>query len=229
MSKVSCDIVQDLLPLYYDDVCSEDSKKMVEKHLLFCDSCQKELDRIQDEIEIPREAIEKYRNDSKVIQNIKTLWNRSRVKSFVKGIMISSIIFSLLFFGYHLLFHWNITNVPTNVAKVTQVSKLADGKIVFHVELTDGYALNEIVYDMDQDGNFYMTPLRPIIKKKEQPPGGLANGYDFMDIEDLEEAYDGREIKALYYGTPEDKILIWKKGMNLPPASKEVENMFKFE
>ena len=34
MSKVSCEIIKDILPLYYDNVCSDDSKRMVEEHLL---------------------------------------------------------------------------------------------------------------------------------------------------------------------------------------------------
>ena len=37
MTKVSCDIIQDILPLYCDDVCSLDSKKMVEEHLQECE------------------------------------------------------------------------------------------------------------------------------------------------------------------------------------------------
>ena len=35
MSKISCDIIQDMLPLYYDEVCSADSRKMIEEHLQF--------------------------------------------------------------------------------------------------------------------------------------------------------------------------------------------------
>ena len=33
----TCNIVQDLLPLYYDDVCSPSSKRLVEKHLKTCE------------------------------------------------------------------------------------------------------------------------------------------------------------------------------------------------
>ena len=36
----TCNIVQDLLPLYYDDVCSPSSKRLVEKHLKTCEKCQ---------------------------------------------------------------------------------------------------------------------------------------------------------------------------------------------
>ncbi len=28
--KLSCDVINDLLPLYYDEVCSEETKKIVE-------------------------------------------------------------------------------------------------------------------------------------------------------------------------------------------------------
>lgn len=39
-----CGIVKDLLPLYADDVCSIESKKLVAEHLSECDECCKELD-----------------------------------------------------------------------------------------------------------------------------------------------------------------------------------------
>lgn len=37
--KYPCNLIQDLLPLYYDGVCSEESKKIIEDHLLECSSC----------------------------------------------------------------------------------------------------------------------------------------------------------------------------------------------
>ena len=57
----------------------------------------------------------------------------------------------------------------------------------------------------------------------------MVKGYDIFNIEGQEMNREGAEIKALYYGTPEDNILIWKKGMDLPKASKDIEDMFHFE
>ena len=45
MNKISCEIIKDLLPLYYDNVCSNDSKLLVEKHISECTSCRKYLDK----------------------------------------------------------------------------------------------------------------------------------------------------------------------------------------
>lgn len=42
-----CDVVQDLLPLYYDDACSSASKKMVEQHLMTCEKCKRTYDALK--------------------------------------------------------------------------------------------------------------------------------------------------------------------------------------
>ncbi len=39
--KLDCNVIQDLLPLYIDDVCSEQSRKLVEEHIKECEICQK--------------------------------------------------------------------------------------------------------------------------------------------------------------------------------------------
>ena len=44
----NCEIVQDLLPLYIDDVCSETSKEMIREHLSGCPDCTKLLKQMQD-------------------------------------------------------------------------------------------------------------------------------------------------------------------------------------
>ena len=45
--KNSCDVIRDLLPLYADDACSQDSRKMVEEHLAECAECGGMLRRLQ--------------------------------------------------------------------------------------------------------------------------------------------------------------------------------------
>ena len=47
MSKISCDIIQDMLPLYYDEVCSADSRKMIEEHL---QECERSLNQLEHDI-----------------------------------------------------------------------------------------------------------------------------------------------------------------------------------
>ena len=49
MKEINCKIIQDLLPLYIDGVCSEDSKLLIEKHLSHCEDCRKYLEELKTE------------------------------------------------------------------------------------------------------------------------------------------------------------------------------------
>ena len=41
--KISCEIIKDLLPLYQDGICSDESRKLIEEHLQSCDECKEIL------------------------------------------------------------------------------------------------------------------------------------------------------------------------------------------
>ena len=49
----NCHIIQDLLPLYVDDVLSEESKKFVEEHLKECEYCREMFNQMNHEFEVP--------------------------------------------------------------------------------------------------------------------------------------------------------------------------------
>ena len=53
MNEYSCGIIRDLLPLYYDSVCSKESRQAVEEHLHTCPACQKELQKLTNDLIIP--------------------------------------------------------------------------------------------------------------------------------------------------------------------------------
>ena len=43
----NCGIIDDLLPLYVDGACSEESRAAIEEHLVSCEVCRKKLERMQ--------------------------------------------------------------------------------------------------------------------------------------------------------------------------------------
>lgn len=49
--KLTCNIVRDLIPLYEDKVCSEDSRAGVEEHLKQCEACRAYFKRLQDSLQ----------------------------------------------------------------------------------------------------------------------------------------------------------------------------------
>lgn len=60
--KISCKIIEDLLPLYADKVCSEESGALVEKHIAECGECRAKLEAMTEEIPKSSENIPEMKN-----------------------------------------------------------------------------------------------------------------------------------------------------------------------
>ena len=56
--KTNCKVIEDLLPLYIDEVCSDESKRLVEEHLKECDACIAKLNAQEAEVIVGKEEIE---------------------------------------------------------------------------------------------------------------------------------------------------------------------------
>ena len=48
MSKLSCDVIRDLIPTYVDEICSADTKIIVEQHLQECRDCKNLVEMIKE-------------------------------------------------------------------------------------------------------------------------------------------------------------------------------------
>jgi len=225
---ISCQVIQDLLPLYHDDVCSPDTRELVEGHIELCPDCRSVLEKMKDHLMLGSEATREQQTQASSLRRIAAYWNRSMAVAFIKGLAIATVVCGLLFGGYLLLTGWNIRSVPTKVIEVTDVGLMKNGTIAYHVKMIDGYNVKQVSYHLDENGNFYMTPLRPVIKSKAFADIGLANTYYWINLDEQKANHDpdgtGAEIQAVFLGTPEDHILIWKRGMTLPPASKAAED-----
>ena len=73
MKEIKCTIIQDVLPLYIDEVVSQDTKEMVDQHLQHCEKCQKEYETMKRELYIPAE------NKAPTINKINKKWRKKKV------------------------------------------------------------------------------------------------------------------------------------------------------
>ncbi len=91
---IDCEVVLDLLPLYYDNVVSDKTKEVISEHLKECASCEKEYQLISKNLPI-EDTI-----DTKdiFIQMIK----KQRYKNFLIGSVVFVVIFSVWFFSHSL-------------------------------------------------------------------------------------------------------------------------------
>jgi len=51
--NIPCKVIEDLLPMYYDKVCSEESASVIGEHLKECPGCSRILRDLQGELELP--------------------------------------------------------------------------------------------------------------------------------------------------------------------------------
>lgn len=79
--KLPCDIVQDLLPLYDDDLCSQATREAVEEHLQKCNICGKQHTAVQElmEPEIKVEPETEKKATAKSFKKIRNRWVASIV------------------------------------------------------------------------------------------------------------------------------------------------------
>ncbi len=92
MEKIGCSVIKDLLPLYEDGICSDETKKLVENHISECDVCKSELESIK---KCPVFS----ENDTKEFEAVKKAGKKikkSRKKAIIKAVSLSVVICVLL-------------------------------------------------------------------------------------------------------------------------------------
>ncbi len=86
MKEIKCKIVQDLLPLYIDEVVSQDTKEMVDEHLQHCEECKKEYETMKLDLYIPEE------NKDSLFRTIRKKWRKKKVMTSIVSIFVTTTI-----------------------------------------------------------------------------------------------------------------------------------------
>lgn len=137
--KITCDVIRDLMILCEDDVCSEDSKRLIEQHISECSECRNiyemtntmmpEMKLFQDET---KELIE--------IQAIKSFRKIKKKITIETMLLIFVVILTFIFGEYIWIEHvkeW-VHAVPSSQIEVTELYQLKNGDIYCTLKC-DGY------------------------------------------------------------------------------------------
>lgn len=211
--KLPCDMIQDLLPLYHDGVCSQVSRTLVEEHLKECPDCSGALQVIQTDLQMPKlEA-----DEAKPLKSIRRRWTR---KTWITGLMIG---FAAFFGWYQLTQASNVMLTPEDY-EITNVLELSNG--MYYLEYRILYDYNGICANLrrTEDGCVYLHEARPILARRDEEKGMLRNEV----IDPANHRTDmGTEIPmtAFYLGSPdsEDAVLLWSAEEDYPLATPEEE------
>lgn len=90
-----CNIIRDILPLYIDEIVSEDTISFVEEHLEKCAACRAELENMKAPNALEKAVSDTRANDEKPLKNFAKKWNRKRrivVTAFLAVLLIVALL-----------------------------------------------------------------------------------------------------------------------------------------
>ena len=210
MDQLDHDIVQDLLPLYHDGVCSDKSRAAVEEHLQTCQDCRKALEEMDTQLPTEKVAVD----DAAAVKKISREWERGKWKARMKGAGIAVL---------------ELENI-----QITNVRQLSDGRILYHFYIDDELGLRTLGFDyveVNGEGHMYCVPKRALYTEKRETTS-LADSEQEVDLEVCgawaRASGVDEELTHIWIGQGEDAILLWEKGMDLPAASAADEAQWGF-
>ena len=225
--NISCEIIRDLLPLYVDDVCSDDSRDLVEYHLQGCESCRTELNDMKGDL--PQQKV-----IAEEIDSLKAA-RKAQTRATIKNIFSTlAAVLCLIAVGVF-LFHPDVAfPVEPSRMQVEAACRLENGNIYFMWSMKDGtLAVRHRAY-REKDGALYVVPLGPIIEAHGMYWDNVSLEYE-KDVKIIhpdsawsDQYGKGHEgMNAIYLGWGEDAILIWEEGMELPEMTQEERDIYE--
>lgn len=241
MDKKICAIVQDLLVLYEDDVLAEESKKLVEEHLLGCEECRRIYESARSMPEI--ETVEEKSEREQEAEAVAIMKKAARPKiSFKKMCIIAA--FLIVFFIFDTIFGYAtdtygiadyLRKVPVKNIKIEKVYQLSNGDIYCSFKTPEklgensDYEVQKLIERNTGDADLTYVEQLSFRRRLRATPYYQSAEYVF-ETEKVEiSAETGKEY---LYRCPEiqitgknrkDKIVIWKEGQKIEHAPRKVE------
>ena len=233
--KITCDVIRDLMVLCEDDVCSEDSKRLILEHISECEECRLIY-------EMSNAPMPEMRFEEEKVAEVEHLavkaFRKIKKKMTFEAIMKGGILILVLLM-LHALWIYKLEEminvVPSSEIKVTEIYQLENGDYYVTLECEGRFAWDhcEVIY-LPEDGNrftseefcyelnfqhpFFWEWNKSFHKDKISiyfPKVDYAFGKDYPD----------KECVSIQYVTENGKeeLIIWEEGQSVKGAPEEIE------
>ena len=206
--KISCNIIEDLLPLYVDDMVSEDSRQLVEEHLKACPTCRRMQEEIMREnhltdVKKGSDSVQTNKMEAELLKKIRCKIRKKRIASVLLAVAIVLAAGGIGHYWYYdkeNYISWDEANISVKDGKVySTVNPLGRMKSILSV---------------DQKNMFYM--LSETMWTHKEYPSDSNTENELWNLQDFQEAYErGADtvtdetsfptgIEHVYYVDPEN-------------------------
>ena len=139
MDKISCNVIQDILPLYVDNMACDDTRLLVEEHLQGCENCSRYYQELQEELLLPVEPEIKER-DAEEIRRFKRYLMRKRIGVF----FLSAASVLVLVIGIIIFMNRYMRPIDYQEASFTFVEENED-EVLFKDGIRGNYRWNNVL------------------------------------------------------------------------------------
>lgn len=117
--KLPCKVVEDLLPLYYDGICTEESAALVEEHLKDCPCCSHLLSDLRSDVALPKKSAD----DIQPLKKLQKSYQKMRFGWWLAMLCLLVLIPMLLFISAWRFWPQSFaTLIPVSETSVTGLS-----------------------------------------------------------------------------------------------------------
>lgn len=194
--EITCNIIRDILPLYAESVVSEDTGRMVERHLCDCESCAGELRSIRAQLMDPAERQKVKQQELDTFLRLR----RSIVLRRVLTVLAAVLTVLALVISWNV--YWSGRVYLSAEEAVASVEQTDDGGIQVHFKIAGSYGLE--VY---QEETYYAL----IIYVRRNDLGRVTDSDGCYYFSKTIDGVSGEEID-LWYIDPADGtlgVLLW--------------------
>lgn len=225
MNKISCNVCKDLLPIYVDKLCSEESEQLVENHLSGCEDCRNTYEAMTDKISVPKIDEEEKDKTDEFKLNLNKKWHRFLTTRAIAISSISIVGLAAIILGiYFLFFHYYY--VSAKDIDVKDLCSLDDGRVAMRIVDSDskkGFNNVKLIpyksTKTDGENTLYVVAENSIFDKSDGPTYVACDIYENDIIQ-----YD-----SIVVGKPDDKYkkCIWTSEVtNISGASGNIAKYF---
>ena len=197
MKEIKCSVIQDLLPLYVDEVVSDDTKSLVNEHLLTCENCRNEYEQMKGTLYVPIE------NKATLFSQLNKRWNRKKWLLIFGSVLTTTLIGFALF---SFIFYY-AKPIPYT-ADLFELEETEDGTLVLNY-FGESHAGTHTTHplEVEIDGEVKKISLVYYVKTIAHSPTSNFLREDKRIGPERLELVDSQTVDAVYYGDFElDKV-----------------------
>ena len=233
--RISCGIIEDLIPLYKENLCSDESRALVEEHISECESCR----ALAESVEPPQVAELSDDDEQKPFRKVNRKLKSSRLKVIILSVLLAVIVLPLLYLTAGQMFRWNGAISFETIIQNFEVQRIADAFANGDIDLFADY----LAYESESSERSFLDSIDTITENDKQDLKDLyvkafkglsskgtavytiySNGepeshiaVDFRDWS-VEDRYVGHTVSFILYKTYYGKYTGYINGLSYDPS-----------